>query len=74
MTTVEIRWHGRGGQGVVTANEILAAAATVRPTEFCDDNVLDAGDKNVATSHPLALNPSRALSVRASIEPTALRA
>ena len=27
MTTVEIRWHGRGGQGVVTANEILAAAA-----------------------------------------------
>jgi pyruvate ferredoxin oxidoreductase gamma subunit len=27
MNTVEIRWHGRGGQGVVTANEILAAAA-----------------------------------------------
>ncbi|MGD1061130.1 MAG: 2-oxoacid:acceptor oxidoreductase family protein [Methanomassiliicoccales archaeon] len=27
MTTVEIRWHGRGGQGVVTANEILAGAA-----------------------------------------------
>jgi len=27
MTTIEIRWHGRGGQGVVTANEILAAAA-----------------------------------------------
>lgn len=25
--TVEIRWHGRGGQGVVTANEILAGAA-----------------------------------------------
>ena len=23
----EIRWHGRGGQGVVTANEILAEAA-----------------------------------------------
>jgi pyruvate ferredoxin oxidoreductase gamma subunit len=27
MYTVEIRWHGRGGQGIVTANEILAAAA-----------------------------------------------
>ena len=27
MSKVEIRWHGRGGQGVVTANEILAAAA-----------------------------------------------
>ncbi len=27
MSTVEIRWHGRGGQGVVTANEILAGAA-----------------------------------------------
>ncbi len=27
MTTKEIRWHGRGGQGVVTANEILAGAA-----------------------------------------------
>ncbi|HHT76031.1 MAG TPA: 2-oxoacid:acceptor oxidoreductase family protein [Methanomassiliicoccaceae archaeon] len=27
MTTHEIRWHGRGGQGVVTANEILAGAA-----------------------------------------------
>lgn len=27
MTTQEIRWHGRGGQGVVTANEILAGAA-----------------------------------------------
>lgn len=25
--TVEIRWHGRGGQGIVTANEILAGAA-----------------------------------------------
>lgn len=25
--TVEVRWHGRGGQGVVTANEILAGAA-----------------------------------------------
>jgi pyruvate ferredoxin oxidoreductase gamma subunit len=25
--TIEIRWHGRGGQGIVTANEILAAAA-----------------------------------------------
>ncbi|MDD1772714.1 MAG: 2-oxoacid:acceptor oxidoreductase family protein [Methanomassiliicoccales archaeon] len=24
---MEIRWHGRGGQGVVTANEILAGAA-----------------------------------------------
>ncbi len=27
MRTIEIRWHGRGGQGVVTANEILAGAA-----------------------------------------------
>lgn len=27
MSTMEIRWHGRGGQGVVTANEILAGAA-----------------------------------------------
>ncbi len=27
MNTIEIRWHGRGGQGVVTANEILAGAA-----------------------------------------------
>jgi pyruvate ferredoxin oxidoreductase gamma subunit len=27
VSTVEIRWHGRGGQGVVTANEILAGAA-----------------------------------------------
>jgi len=27
VTTMEIRWHGRGGQGVVTANEVLAAAA-----------------------------------------------
>lgn len=27
MRTMEIRWHGRGGQGVVTANEILAGAA-----------------------------------------------
>lgn len=24
---IEIRWHGRGGQGVVTVNEILAKAA-----------------------------------------------
>lgn len=24
---MEIRWHGRGGQGVVTANELLAGAA-----------------------------------------------
>lgn len=24
---VEVRWHGRGGQGVVTASELLAAAA-----------------------------------------------
>ncbi|GAI70491.1 unnamed protein product [marine sediment metagenome] len=23
----EVRWHGRGGQGVVTASEILAYAA-----------------------------------------------
>jgi pyruvate ferredoxin oxidoreductase gamma subunit len=27
VSTMEIRWHGRGGQGVVTANEILAGAA-----------------------------------------------
>jgi pyruvate ferredoxin oxidoreductase gamma subunit len=27
VSTIEIRWHGRGGQGVVTANEILACAA-----------------------------------------------
>lgn len=27
MRTLEVRWHGRGGQGVVTANEILAGAA-----------------------------------------------
>ena len=27
MKTVEIIWHGRGGQGVVTANEVLAGAA-----------------------------------------------
>jgi len=27
LTTIEIRWHGRGGQGVVTANELLAGAA-----------------------------------------------
>ncbi|HVO77860.1 MAG TPA: 2-oxoacid:acceptor oxidoreductase family protein [Methanomassiliicoccales archaeon] len=27
MSTVGIRWHGRGGQGAVTANEILAGAA-----------------------------------------------
>ncbi|MCX6650444.1 MAG: 2-oxoacid:acceptor oxidoreductase family protein [Methanomassiliicoccales archaeon] len=27
MSTIEIRWHGRGGQGAVTANEILAGAA-----------------------------------------------
>ena len=27
MSTLEVRWHGRGGQGIVTANEILAGAA-----------------------------------------------
>ncbi len=27
MNAVEIRWHGRGGQGAVTASEIVAAAA-----------------------------------------------
>lgn len=27
MKAVEIRWHGRGGQGAVTASEIVAAAA-----------------------------------------------
>jgi len=27
VSTIEIRWHGRGGQGAVTANEILAGAA-----------------------------------------------
>lgn len=26
---VEVRWHGRGGQGVVTASELLAGAALV---------------------------------------------
>lgn len=26
---IEIRWHGRGGQGVVTASEILADAALI---------------------------------------------
>jgi len=24
---IEVRWHGRGGQGVVTASELLARAA-----------------------------------------------
>lgn len=33
MKTVEIRWHGRGGQGVVTANELLAGAA-IREGKF----------------------------------------
>ncbi len=27
MSVVEIRWHGRGGQGAVTASEIVAKAA-----------------------------------------------
>ncbi|RLE55255.1 MAG: pyruvate synthase [Thermoprotei archaeon] len=27
MTLIEVRWHGRGGQGVVTASELLANAA-----------------------------------------------
>jgi len=27
MTLIEIRWHGRGGQGAVTASEIIAKAA-----------------------------------------------
>ena len=27
MTLVEIRWHGRGGQGAVTASEVTAIAA-----------------------------------------------
>jgi 2-oxoacid:acceptor oxidoreductase gamma subunit (pyruvate/2-ketoisovalerate family) len=26
---IEIRWHGRGGQGAVTASEIIAAAAII---------------------------------------------
>lgn len=26
-TLIEVRWHGRGGQGVVTVNEMLARAA-----------------------------------------------
>jgi pyruvate ferredoxin oxidoreductase gamma subunit len=33
VKTVEIRWHGRGGQGVVTANELLAGAA-IREGKF----------------------------------------
>ncbi|MFH1140316.1 MAG: 2-oxoacid:acceptor oxidoreductase family protein [Chloroflexota bacterium] len=31
---VEIRWHGRGGQGVVTAGEILAEAALLENKYF----------------------------------------
>ncbi|MBI4497332.1 MAG: 2-oxoacid:acceptor oxidoreductase family protein [Chloroflexi bacterium] len=31
---VEIRWHGRGGQGVVTASELLAEAALVEGKYF----------------------------------------
>ncbi|MFH1140089.1 MAG: 2-oxoacid:acceptor oxidoreductase family protein, partial [Chloroflexota bacterium] len=31
---VEIRWHGRGGQGVVTAGEILAEAALLENRYF----------------------------------------
>ena len=27
MALLEIRWHGRGGQGAVTASQILATAA-----------------------------------------------
>jgi Pyruvate/2-oxoacid:ferredoxin oxidoreductase gamma subunit len=32
-----VRFHGRGGQGVVTAAELLAAAAFVRlgPCRYC---------------------------------------
>ena len=33
VKTIEIRWHGRGGQGVVTANELLAGAA-IRESKF----------------------------------------
>ena len=29
MTTIEIRWHGRGGQGAVTAGEVLASGAII---------------------------------------------
>ena len=31
---VEVRWHGRGGQGVVTAGELLAEAALVEGKDF----------------------------------------
>ena len=27
MTMIEIRWHGRGGQGAVTASEVIASAS-----------------------------------------------
>jgi pyruvate ferredoxin oxidoreductase gamma subunit len=33
-TMVELRWHGRGGQGVVTAGELLAAAAMLEDRYF----------------------------------------
>jgi len=29
LNTLEIRWHGRGGQGAVTAGEVLASAAII---------------------------------------------
>lgn len=29
MSSIEIRWHGRGGQGAVTAGEVLASAAII---------------------------------------------
>jgi len=31
---VEVRWHGRGGQGVVTAGELLAQAALIEGMDF----------------------------------------
>lgn len=31
---VEVRWHGRGGQGVVTAGELLAEAALIEGKDF----------------------------------------
>jgi pyruvate ferredoxin oxidoreductase gamma subunit len=32
--TIEIRWHGRGGQGAVTASKLLAQAALVEGKHF----------------------------------------
>src|SRR3972149_4305960 len=34
LDITEIRWHGRGGQGIVTAGELLAQAALVESKFF----------------------------------------